>query len=196
MNHRLAVAVVLALTLGACATYDGSRNANGEVRDGGYGYYMPGHDGYGDYYYGDPQFVLDEHYAPGWGGAYWGGYGFSYPGFGFGYGSGYYGGYSDPWWYGGYDYRRRHHDHDHDDDDRGNDATRNDTSQHRAEQFTLQNRDSGFNMSKPRASDSSRGRPDDFGARQWQQPEQRAPGIRESHHEWQRGLPRRQRDPG
>jgi hypothetical protein len=138
MIHRLAIPTTIALLLGACASYYS-------------GYYAPGHAGYGDYYYDNPQIIVDEYCG---GGPYWGGYyDYGYPSYGFGYGLGYfpgdcfgsqfgygpgfYGGYY-PWWYGGY-YRRHHHDHDHDRDDQGRTVARNDGMRHEASQFSDRN---------------------------------------------------------
>lgn len=113
--NRLALSVAFALMLGGCASYDSNYAG---------GYYAPGHDGYGDYYYDNPQVIVDEYYAPYWG---WGGY-FPYDGFGFqpGFGSGWYGGYPygyyDPWsFYGWYDYRYQHR-HGNDGDKDADDA--------------------------------------------------------------------------
>lgn len=149
MIRRLAIAAALALTLGACASYpsgygrDGYSHAdgdgyyggsyytgNGYSRDGSSsdGYYAAGADGYGDYYYNDPQVILDDRYGYGYGGYgdpfYGFGYGsFPYNGFGvqLGFGPGYYGGYPygyyNPWYPGYYYGHRRGHDHDCDADD-------------------------------------------------------------------------------
>ena len=142
MIRRLAIPAALALTLGACATYN-SGYADRSGRDGYYssdtyasgdGYYAAGHDGYGDYYYDNPQLIVDQHYGS-YGGGY---YDYGYPSYGFGYGGGYfpYNGFAlqfgfGPGWYGGYPYgyyapwygyRHHHHrrgnDGDNDADDR------------------------------------------------------------------------------
>ena len=137
MIRRLAIPAALALTLGACASYDSGYYGGG--RDGYYrrdsysagaGYYASGQDGYGDYYYDNPQVIANEPYGPYWGGYYDYGYqpfgygfglGYSPYSDGFGYSSGFgpgWGGYSygyyNPWY--GYDYRD--HDEDNDPDDR------------------------------------------------------------------------------
>ena len=143
MIRRLAILAALALMLGACATYNsgyaerGGRDGyyNSDAYSSGDGYYAAGHDGYGDYYYDNPQVVIDEHYGS-YGGGYsdYGyspfgfGYGWGYPynGFGlqFGFGPGWYGGYPYGYyapWYGWGDYRhhhRRDNDGDNDADDR------------------------------------------------------------------------------
>lgn len=152
MIRRLAIPAALALALGACATYDSAYydrghndgylgsyySSDGSYRGNGYddgnygsydgdGYYSPGADGYGDYYYDRPQVsYYDYGSAFGYGyGSYGFGYGQSYfpnDWFGLQFGSGYYGGYPygfyNPW-YPGYYYGNHHH-HDRDDDrDRG-----------------------------------------------------------------------------
>ena len=135
MIRRLAIPAAFALTLGACATYD-SGYADRAGRDGysssdayssGDGYYAAGHDGYGDYYYDNPQLIVDQHYGSSWGGYY----NFGYPSYGYDYGGGYfpYNGFG-PGWSGGYPYgyyapwygyQHQHHRRDHDGDNDGDD---------------------------------------------------------------------------
>ena len=132
MIRRFAIPTTLALLLGACASYDS-------------GYYAPGHAGYGDYYYDNPQVIVDEHY-PYWGGYY--GFGFFGPGYGlgyfpgdcfgfpYGYAPGFCDGFYDPWWYVGY-YHRHHHGHNH--DPRDNVLAGADVMHHVAAQFSDRN---------------------------------------------------------
>ena len=130
MSRQLAIASILALALGGCATYDsGYRHRYADANDrGAYndGYYEATEYGYADYSYGRPQFAWDRYSGYGYPCSGFG-YNFGYfpgrDGFGFGSQFGY-----DPWicntWYGyGYPYgwyrpwpRHRHHDHDNDHD--------------------------------------------------------------------------------
>ena len=121
MIRQLAIPAAFALMLGACASYDSGYNRG---YSSGTGYYVPGNEGYGDYYYDNPQVIVDDRYRP-----YWDGYGGYSPyngfGFQFGFGPGWYGGYpygySEPW----YGYRHHHHHRrDHDGDNDGDDRPR------------------------------------------------------------------------
>jgi hypothetical protein len=182
MIHRLAITAALASILGACATTNP-------------GYYAPGHDGYGDYYYDNPQVIVDEHYAPYWGGYYGFGYGLGYfPGdcFGFqyGYAPGFCGGYYDPWWYGGYyHYRRHHHDHDHDSDDHA--VAHTDGAQHQVEQFSRQNSVFGTPVVHPTNAPAH---PGALGDGRIQRPNPQLPNPWESRRESRQDLPRHHRD--
>lgn len=168
MIRRLAIPAALALALGACATYDsgysnrsGYYSSDGYYRGSGYddgnydaysgdGYYSPGSDGYGDYYYDRPQVIYNDSYSSYYGGPYYGngygygsygfGYGLSYfphNGFGIGFGSGYYGGYPYGYspWYPGYYYNGHHRHHDNDRDDRSAGPPRNGDARREAERL-------------------------------------------------------------
>ncbi len=100
-RHRIVAIALGAALLAGCATtetHGGGQAANAA----GDGYYVAAHDGYGDYWYNDPQVMAN--YGQ-WGFGY--GYGWYGPGFspwGFGYSPWFYG---PPWWYW-------HHHHHHD----------------------------------------------------------------------------------
>jgi hypothetical protein len=184
MIRRLAISTALASMLGACATTHS-------------GYYTPGHDGYGDYYYDNPQVIVDEHYAPYWDGPYWGGYyGFGYGlgyfpgdcfGFQYGYASGFCG-YYDPWLYGGY-YRHHHHGHGHDPHD--NAFARNDGTRREVQQFSQRNGVLG--ASALRAPDPS-GHMGAFGDARMQSPNAQSPNAWEPRRESRQDFPHHHRD--
>ncbi len=134
MIRRLAIALIFALTLGGCASYDaGYRHGYADAHHRGA--YNDGYDttaevGYGDASYGRPLFMWDAYD------------GYGYPCSGFSYGFGYFPGRDgfgfdsrfgyDPWscnpWYGyGYPFGwyqpwPRHHHHDHHGHDNDHDA--------------------------------------------------------------------------
>jgi hypothetical protein len=146
MIRRLAIASIVALVLGGCATYDsGYRHGYG---DGSYrgdyndGYYAAAENGYGDYYYDRPQIVWNEPY----------GYGYPWSGFGYGFSLRY--GY-DPWYgygypYGGYRPWPRHNHNDHDaDDPPGGWSNNHHVGGVRAQAVASPNDGSGVRIDKP-----------------------------------------------
>ena len=179
MIRRLAISTALASMLGACA----STNS---------GYYTPSHDGYGDYYYDNPQVIVDEHVAPYWDSPYWGGYyGFGYGlgyfpgdcfGFQYGYAPGFCGSTYDPWLYGGY-YRHHHHGHGPHD----NAFVRNDGTRHEVAQFSDR---SGVFGPPVRAQ----GHPGAFGDVRTQFPSPQLPNLGEPRRESRQDFPRHHRD--
>jgi len=93
MNRLFIFICTSALLLAGCATTDGTRGAYDD------GHYVAAHDGFGDYYYDQPQIVAS--YDP-----WYHGYGFGW--YGAGYGPWGFGGWG-PWFYGPPWYWHHHH---------------------------------------------------------------------------------------